>query len=416
MSQSLKQLLLEKYDLTLTRKHLLQFQKHVLEWELRPGHAEGLNSPLLGIEKIYFFTKDIAALFDLFNIEKSVFEKLVHSAESVDPTRKVSSDPYNVLTMWLIYLINKSKMPKAQKEQFAFLLLKMVHYKYFTSFVNYSFPHGADLATMEYTIDHLSAKFDIKSAETSTWRLVIEARSKDVISRGGIHYRTLQTFAPDDKVLYIITDTQTRLRSRLKGVIQSFYKNKELGNKVGSYQIVDEFDGEKVINNVVASFDQMIETISNDVLNVNKFINREKMEIVLKLNSNIRRDMFRGLLLKFSDVAVQQYRKKEQSKTEGKDAHELLIGYRALISNIIQKTYRACILDGDTDMASRVAILEKTRNLYRSSRISDTGILVIKNSVDHFVNLHSDSNRQSTNASLKIAFIIYIIFMSFDSM
>ena len=413
---TLKHLLIEHEDIPITRKHLDQLNRHVQEWELRPGHAEGLNSPLLGIEKIYFLTKDIAALFDIFGVDKSAFEKLVHSAESVDPTRKVSSDAYNIFTIWLVYRIGRSKFSRQQIETAQTNLLKLMHYKFFTSFVNYIFPHKANRDVMEYTIDNLSAKFDIKQAETNTWKLVIEARAKDVLDRKSIHYHTLQTFGPDEKVLYVITDTQTRLRSRLKGIITAFKKNHEEGNRIGSYNIVSEFDGEKVINNIVSSFDQMIETITNNVLNVTRFINREKMELVLKLNSNIRRDMLRGLLMKFSDVAVQQYRKKEAGLIEGVGDTELLIGYRALISHIIQKTYRACIVAGDVDMTSRVAILEKTRNLYRSSRISDESILVIKNSVDHFVNKYSDSSRSSTNASLKIGFITYIMLLSFDDM
>lgn len=414
---TLKHLLIEhESNMPITKKQVDQLARHVQEWELRPGHAEGLNSPLLGVEKIYFLTKDIAALFDIFEVDKSAFQELVHSADSVDPTRIVSSDVYNIFTIWLVYLVGKSNLSRTQKETAQTDLLKMMHYKFFTSFVNYIFPHKANRDVMEYTIDTLSAKFDIKQPETNTWKLVIEARAKDVLDRKSIHYHTLQTFGPDEKVLYVITDTQTRLRSRIKGIITAFKKNYEEGNRIGSYNIVSEFDGEKVINNIVSSFDQMIETISNNVLNVTRFINREKMELVLKLNSNIRRDMLRGLLMRFSDIAVQQYRKKEQSLVEGVGENEILVGYRILISNIIQKTYRACIVAGDVDMTSRVAILEKTRNLYRSSRISDTSILIIKNSVDQFVNKYSDSSRSSTNASLKIAFIVYILLLSFDDM
>ena len=66
------------------------------------------------------------------------------------------------------------------------------------------------------------------------------------------------------------------------------------------------------------------------------------------------------------------------------------------------------------NLKSKVAILMKASNLYRSSRISDPEILKIKSSVDAFVLDSKISKRESTLASLKIAFIVYIILLTFD--
>ncbi len=414
MGISLKQLLITHYNVTITRKHYLRFQSHVLSWEQRQRHAEGLNSPLLGVEKIHFLTKDRAALFDLFDIEESEFTKLVHSADSVDPTRKVSSDAYNNLTVWIAHLVGQSKLSRSQKEDFQVLLFKMMNYKFFTSFVNFSFRYAADPEVMAFTIDNLSAKFEIRSPETPTWRLVIEARAKDVIGPRSIHAKTLKTYSTDDAVLYVITDNQTRIKQRLIGITRAYHVNKKANNRIATHAIVDEFDGEKVIKNIVASFDQMINGISADAINLTKFLNYDSIDLVIALNKALRKDMFRGLLSKFSDRASTQYRMKDQDKVEGTGSHRLIVGYRALISAIIQTTYRAAILDPETKMDSRLSILDKTRNMFRSSRVSDENVQVIKQSVSVLVDELSNSRRDSTNASLKIAFITYIILLSFS--
>lgn len=415
MKKTLKELLLEKYDLNITRHHYLQLKKHLTTWELRNQHPEAINTPMLGVTKVHFLTKDTMMLFDIFDIEKSAFEKLVWSADAIDTSRLVTSDVYNMLTLWLVYLAEHSKMPTKQKEDMQFCLLKLMHYRFFTSVVNYRLSHGASPEVMEYTINNLSNKFDIKQKETSTWRLVIEARSKDVMDKSSIHYKTLRSFSPDDKVLYVITDIQTRIRVKLGTIINKYYENKEQGNKMGSYGIVGEIEGEKVIKNVVASFDQMIEGICNSALNTNKFIDHGSIDIAVKITGNVRADMFRSLLIKFSGMAIDQHRKKNQDMVEGVDEHRILVGYRALISNIIQKTYRECIFDKSIKMSSKLEILQKSRNIYRSSRITNPDILVIKNTVSKFVDEYSNSNRDSTNASLRISFITYIMLLSFKN-
>jgi hypothetical protein len=415
---TLKQLLVPRYNLKITKKQYDQMKSQMQNFELREAHPMALNSPLLGVEKIHFYNTDQQALFDIFNVDKAEFVKLAHQADEIDTTRKVTSDGYNLLTIWIAHLVMKSKLSRSIKEDFLFTLFKMMIYRFFTGVVNYNFPHGAELGTMTATIDGLSAKFDIKSRETPTWKLVIEERARDIYDRKSIHYRRLETFSKvsTQPVIYIISDAQTRIRVKLRNIINIYYVNHAKGVRVGNVAIAEDIGGEKVINNIVSNFDMMIENIANRALNVNRWISHEDINLVAKLSKNLRPDLLKSLLIKYSDVAVQQHRHKQQSDVEGKGNFQIITGYREFITWVIQKTYRAAIMSGDVDMKSRPKILEKTRNLYRSSRISDQDILIIKNSAEDFVNKYSDSKRTSTNASLKIALITYIILLSFKSM
>lgn len=415
---SLKQLLLSKYNFTITKKHYDQVRAQCVAFELRDSNPLALNSALLGVEKIHFFTSDYVVLFDIFNVEKTEFEKLTHQADEIDPEFKVASDPYNLLTIWAAHLVMKSSLSRSLKEDFLFNLFKLMIYKFYTSVVNHSLSHGADRDVMEATIDNLSAKYDIKQRETKTWKLVIEASARAIYDRKSVHYTRLETFSKvkNQNVTYIITDAQTRIRIKLRNIINMYYTNKEKGVRIGSVGIVDEINGEKVINNIVSNFDVMVENISNRALNVNRWISRDDIKLVVKLTKNVRADHFKSLLITFSDVAVQQTRKGDQYEIIGKGNFQIIKGYREFITWVIQKTYRSAIMAGDVNMNSRLEILEKTRNLYRSSRISDNDILIIKNSAEDFVNNHSDSRRTSSNTSLKIALITYIIVLSFKSL
>ena len=415
--KSLKQTLSELYNVTIDRNVYKKFKKHVTLWELRPGYPEVLNSALLGVELIYFLPKDGNFLFELFDIDQAQFKRDVHNVESINTDFIVSSDIYNIFTVWVAHKVRTSSLPKSIKLDFQYLLFKMLNYKFFTSVVNYNFRYKADLSIMQYTIDNVSGKFDIKHDETPTWKLVLEARANDIISRSSIHDRTLDTFSADDKVLYIITDTQTRVRTRINAVRDMFHKNKEEGNVIKGQSLIEaDIEGEKVIKNIVSSFDSMVNNISNAALNTNKFIDHDSIQLAVKLTKNIRVDDFRTLLVKFSNMALEQY-KSNQSEDIGKPNNpKVAVGYRKIIEYVIQKTYRAVVLDKSVDISSKLPILVKVRNIYKSSRITDEGILIAKESVKEFVYEHSKSRRESTNVSLTIGLLTYLILLSFKHM
>ena len=415
MSTPFRTFILEKFPLNIKRNHYDAMNHYTIGYELRPGVLEAINSPLLGCENMYFHAKDYQGLFDILGIDKEEFKKVIHSHPEVNEDFLVAGDPYNILVVYALYKVEKSELNRSQKEEFKMNLLKMLHYKFFASVVNYMFPHKANRAVMEKTIDSLSDKYAIKDKDTPTWKLVIEKRCMDILASNSIHVKTLDIFPDFKSVAYVITDTQTRIRSRVVNIAMRFHEMNKENQAIGSSSLMQEIDGEKSIRAIEGSYDVMISTITNDALNVNKFIDHSMIEIVVKLTNNIRADMFRGLLMRFSDLAVQQSRKGSTTSRSGKGGQEIITGYKALITEIIQKTYRACVVDKTVNMKSKLQVLEKSNNLYKSSRISDESILVIKNSVDKFVEECEISRRPSTNASLKIGFITYIMLLSFRS-
>jgi hypothetical protein len=416
MKQSLRQLLYEHFDITVTKVHLARMRQYATEFEIRQSHMEALNSPLLGVSKMYFLPKDNMGLFNVFDIDASAFKRVAHSAASIDTTRFVTSDIYNLLVIWLAHKARESSLSVKDKEDLQVLLFKMLHYKFFTSIVNHQMPYGTDEETMRYTIDNLNGKFYIKQKETPTWFAVIEARSRDVVGESSIHNNTIKTFSPDEKVLYVVTDIQTRLRKQLLTIFDKFRENKRLGNKVSSSSIVADIGGEKMIKPIASVLDSVSNTVVSSALNLNEFVDYEMVDVIVALTKNIKADAMNALLVKFSEMATNQQKTGNATLVKGSGDRMVLVGYRVLVSNILQKTYRACMLDKSVNLGSKVDILNKTKTLYSSSRIGDKDILIVKNSVDYFVNTHSNSQRTSTNASLKIAFIIYIILLSFKHM
>ena len=404
------------FDIKISKAMIDQLVRVCTMFEVRGQHAEALNSALVGVYPCHFLKSDADSIFDVFGIDRIEFDSVIKQYPGIPKEFKVASDEFNILIVWLTHLVIKSSLPESVKTIGRTTLFKMMHYKFYTSVVNHNFPHGATQEVMQYVVDNLNAKFDIKNPQTPTWRLVIEKKSEELTSRSSIHHRTLETFVPDIRVTYVITDTQTRIRSTLiNTVIQPYYKAKELNNKIGSYTNIQEINGERFIRDVAAIYDSMITGVCNQAANINKFINNEYIKVTVAISTNVTESMLRQLLVAFSNMAVVQIAKgnTEETTMDGRD--EVLIGYRAIISNIIQKSYRDCITN-KVDVSSPLHVFEHVKNIYRSSRIIDPDILLVKRSVERFVNDSKVTSRDATKASLKISFIVYILLLSFDYM
>ena len=415
---SLKNLLYQNFKITISRKEHKDVLNYVTRYESMPKNALALNTDLLGVDKIVFTDSNISDLFSIFHIDINEFKKVVNMADGITPEFNTVSNPYNILIIYLCHMVTLNKQ-LSSKDIFKFqnALLNMLHYSFFTSKVRSMLPYGADKSVMQYTVDHLSGKYMIKNSKSDTWKKLIDYRSKDVLSKNSIHKDAIGKFSGDDKITYMISDMKTRINKQIVGIVMRYHKNKEAGKGIDTESTVDHNkNGEKEIKAITTSLDSIITSLTANVTNLYEFIDPEMVDIVVRLTSNIKKEQMVSLLSGFSDIAIEQKKKGIADRIEGSGNSCILVGYRILLSELIQKTYRACILDKDVDLKSKVAILNKARRMYRSSMISDQDILTIKKSVEKMVIQHGGVTRSSTIASLKIGFIIYIILLTFKYM
>jgi len=413
--QSLRAVFIDAgFEIKVTAAMINQLVRVCNTFEIRGKHAEALNSAQVGVYPCHFLQSDADSIFEVFGISRIEFDAEIKKYPGIPKEFKVASDAFNIFIVWMVHLILKSALTETMKKIGRITLFKIMHYKFYTSVVTHNFPHGASADVMQYVVDNLNAKFDIKNPETPTWKAVIEKKSEELTSKSSIHYRTLETFTPDNRVTYVITDTQTRIRSTLiNTVIQPYYKAKELNNKIGSYSNMQEIDGERFLRDITSIYDSMIIGICNQVVNINKFINNEYIRVVVAVSTNISDSMLRQLLIAFSNTATMQLAKQQVDEITFEGNSKIIVGYRELITNIVQKSYRDCI-NNKVNVSSPLYVFQHVKNIYRSSRIIDADILLVKRSVDYFVSNSKISSRESTQASLKIAFIIYILMLSFD--
>lgn len=389
----------------------------IIRWRLlyenRDTHPEALNTPLLAVSNIGFFPKDANALFDIVGINRDEFKRSIRQS-SIPSNFNVASDDFNLLCTWVAHQFTISKaLSRDLKDKVIKSVFTMLMYKFFSGVVRHFFPYAATRVIMEATIDNLTDKFDIKHKDTNTWKLNIEKRADLMTDTGSsnIHHNALQNYSPDSKVTYILTDLQTRVRTKVRAIAERYYEAVKNGTGIIETTLVGEDkEGQKTIKELQNSYDAMIESICNRVLNVQSFVKTDYVKIVSALCSNVRPEMIRNVLMQFSALATAQYQK---GKGDAMDkSGRLFEGYHILISNLIQRTYRACIVDKVKLL--RVHILKKAMNLYGSSRVNDPIVLQVKDSISKFIDSTKVSSRDATKTSLKIGLILYFILMSFD--
>lgn len=405
---SLHKLLYADFNISVTEQHVAGLQRIMLGFETRGQHPQALGSPMLGVYKAHFLPQDELALFSLFGVTYSEFKRIAHQAEGINPAFNVVSDPYNILTVWLVHLFDVSKLAVSRSYVAKTCLIKLMQYRMFTSKVHASFIHGANEGIMAYTINNLTNKYHIK--KYGSWKVLIEKRTEDILE--GIHKDTFTNFYPDKSITNAISDIQTRLRKQIVEIANLYYDNHKKGNSVQSLSMVEEINGDTSIRVIESTLDTMIHGVSNSVTNLSDFIDHDFIKITVALSNGVSEELFIRLLTKFSGIAESQLKKGEQDLIKGTKSSPIYVGYHVLVSTIIQKTYRICIHDR-VNMKSKMAILNKIRDIYRSSQISNPDILAIKDSVDFFVSKYGNSKRDATNASLRISLITYFVLLSF---
>lgn len=398
------------FDIQLTPQHAKALHMFVLQFEMRADHALVLNSQSLAIRRVSFLPSDRRAVFNMFGLDEEDVQSVIDKIPSIDKDRLVSSDPLSLLCIWVAHLahINRA-LPKDLKLLIKFNVCKILNYRFFTSLSSHVFKYLADEATMLATISQLTNKYDIITL--GTWKAVIDARCHDIIDPDSIHYKTIERMDDDKNILYIITDTRSRIADRIKNVAKVYYETHKSGIAISSYSNIKEIDGQKIIADQVAMFDVMISNLTREVLNTNLFYEQQKVRLVADFFDTLSADKLRTAIIALSERAIDQYKSGDAfDEVRTINHREVIIGIRKLITHIVQKTYRKLIYDGIPINAKAIVI--NARNIYSASRISDPDMLQIKESLTYFVDSIGTTKREATRASLRIAIILYILIKS----
>lgn len=384
----------------------------VIRYEMKRMNPLTLNSRLMGVHPMYFLPEDRANLFHLFSIEEKdflkVMRKLPHSVMPFE--RKVWSDPFNNFCIWVTHLL-ETQLPTVEhklKYDAQVAVLKYLNYKYFTSIVNRFYPVGAEEATMFYVVNQLSNKFDI--VRENNWKAVITKRAEDMISEQSIHLQTFRTATPDSKFSYIITDTQSRMKDKIKIISTEYYTAKEHGNKIGTVNAtMTDSEGDKILVQQSTTISSTRGKLIRDLYNENAWVDLRLTRFIAAQFPQINQTLLKNALTEQTNLATVQSKSHKMKETEVVHGKVIILDQRKLIELVVSTSVRFCAKKG-IDFKKKQLAWQSLRNMFSSSRTLDTDVLTIKNSFEHFVESLGASSRESTKSSLKVAMILYVIY------
>ena len=391
----------------------------VISWETRGTTPLTLNSQLLGTHTIVFTATDRSALFHLVGITEPDFKRQITAVSRatrpppIDTSRRVSSDPFNLLSVWLLHRAYEDLYQKDQHlcTQFMLDVAKYLHYKFFTSLINHYFPHGADDGVMLAVLTSLNRRFDIVTH--GTWKATIEARSKDLISQNSvdnIHWKTITTFTPDQLVLYVVTDTQTRLRDKIGNIRDQYYAYHKDGTKIASTSATGtDIDGEKILIHRSTTLDTALASLLVELLSVNSFVRQSLVNDMTRQVNDVSPTLLRLALETLSQqAAIQMTERKIDDVKTHPDGTITYVGVRALVREIVLSSFEYCAKN-NVDMQSKVKVFNAIRNRYTSSQIKDQRILGVKTAIEQFIDDNHITSRPATKSSLRLAIILYVL-------
>lgn len=432
MSQQINDLFEEHFPIKMTPNIAKAIIRLVNVYETRDSHPLAFNTYMLGINPCVFKTQDRDDFFAIFNLENedivqplmettndslifgsvaSDIRKKVSELDSVNSSFKVTSDPFNLYISYVLHVLQVSNLSNSLKQEAMFKCVMYLQYKFFTSLVNYRFPFKPDEGIMTAMFEGLTNKFDIKVY--GTWKKVMEVRARNLIDRSSIHYKTLTDYRDDKKVIYLISDIQSRTRNQINLITTEYMRTKSENDKIGSYSSTGtDLEGEKVIMDETSVSDTMINNVYGSSLSLSRWIVDNNVRMISGLFANLNTTLLRTALVTFSDISVKQNRSGDSNKIKEENGLIIYIGTETLIKNIIQKCFRYCIIN-KIDMSKPVSILRAIKDAFSSSRISDKDILALRASVAELVLELTTSRREPTLSALRIAFVLYVMTMTF---
>lgn len=405
---------LGEIPITIGNTQIHDIEKMTISFFTRKTHPLTFDGPYLGIHPVAFTTSDYNALFDVFGLRKAEVEAKIRTIHAIDRSFVVTSDPYNLLVMWLVHLAPIYIKDKKVCYNFQLNCLLLFLCKVFTSTVNNSWKHGANEGIILATIAGLSRKSDIITL--GSWKALIYSHAQKILNPQARFYKTLVDGAPDDMFLRVISESQTALRAKIVTFAQAYYEAYNAGDRIDSKSsITENKEGERIIAQTASVIDSATQAMVSEVLNPNRFVHDISVEGIAKLFTTISPRMLKTALLKINETAVLQTSSRTFDKVQIDKEGTLFIGVRVLVIEIIRSMIRLC-RERKINMGQRAVVFKEMRDAYSSSRSNDADIAAVKRSITHLTDSFNITVNTASQSALRLAVIYYLIYRTIEKM
>lgn len=360
-----------------------------------PDHIHFFGGNLTGAHIVRFTDSDRARWFDeILEVDEDPLRSRLYDLESINEEFKVSSDVMNISCAWLLHALYLSKLPEKVKHEAMVDVALILQYKFLTSRLFRHFPNPAPREVAEATYAEMSRKFTLKEHEN--WGALLRWRAETLIdTKDEIHSRAITKMDNDEDVVYLLNDSQGRIRGYLKSIYDLHLRVIQRGHRITSLSATVEHDGVEILKDRSKSLLAYGRYMNSIITDKNSFIREELLVVIEKLNGTMPPKLFRETLSWMSD----NYR------LQGAGDIESLI-HEVLVHAFDYLTQNRALLRNNSDLPN---ILVKLKGIYTASRSTDPALMELRDNIQALVSKATGSKSKSTLAAVRTGIMLYIV-------
>lgn len=373
-------------------KQLANFVKHFIN--LNEDHVEYFGGNLTGVHRVRFGTSERLMLTeDILDIDDLAIQREIKRLPHIEATWVRGTDGLNLALLYLVHklAIDTSLSSKAKYDMQVSALL-ILQYKFVSSILTYYFKYLVKPEVALAVYQSLSGKYHIKKYKT--WQAVFLARCHDILVSEDTHRKTIQTFEPDSKVQYMITDIQGRHKQMIINIYGVTIDIKESGNKVNSLTGLIELDGDLALRDITRVQNDYLNYIKKVAINKNEFIKEDLVEVIDSSITTMPRKQFYDVLLLVSSNAA------ARDKQTIELIEEIIFNSFAFFSENKKVV---------TDIKDLPNVLKVIKDLYTAGKSTNPSILKSRKIGEKIAKKATSTTSSTTISGLRTGLILYIL-------
>lgn len=381
-----------KADRALLKK-IKQFESNFIT--RNHDHLEFFSGHLLGVNSVKFLPSDQQRWFDeIVQTDRAPLERQLFDLPGVNEDWKVSSDTLNLSCAYLVHRFVQSPLlsPEERHEGMVYTLL-ILQYKFLTSRLSQHFRYLTDQETAEATYASLNDKFLIR--QVNNWRELFLYWANEICSKESKHYTTIVKFDNDKDIVYLLNDTQGRVRRMILNVYDVFLQVHRSGLKIHSESSVVEFDGESALKDRTHGVINYTRYLMDAISDGATFIRPELVQVIEQLMHTAPPKLVQQTLLYLSQNVHL--------------SHDNLI--RETLSDIM--THAFAYMNENSGFVRTHThlpdLLVRLKGVYTSSRSTDPLLMKIRSRTETLVEKATGNKVDTVLASVRTAVMLYVV-------
>ena len=359
-------------------------------------HAAFFGGVLLGVHPVRFLEVDRNIWFDeVLEIDDQALQADHIESEAINKDFNVLASSFNYIPAYVSHrLMNERSISKQTAHTTMVNTFAILHCRYLTSLLSHYFKYAADPDVASATYMQLTNRYDIRRYES--WRALILARSKSLVEPNSIFYKTLQNFGPDQMLIRVATDTQTRLRSTVLGITKLHMENSQSGVRTNTTSVLGmNADGETILKDRSSKYLSYKRYIANIIPSKTDFIKDELVDVVTSVMSTVSKtNILEALNFMSSSFGDRKYKYLEEMTEE-------LVQYTFDFLNENRDTF------GKSTNLSTLII--QIRSLLTASRASNATVIKLRKHADKLVSQSVRSKNATARAGVRTGILLYVI-------